>query len=281
MTIRLSANNDGSIESARYQHRPSMASAYSSFGVVTSYCNGVLQLNTSSASFGFTTHRVYANKPQSTAMRDWRDGCALAVESLIDDIAHRIGMDPVEMRMKEFLGTAHHPSPSANTASLPTPAANRSKTRRSVRDGANATGNCRTDIGWAWAVNCYHRAHCLSSATSCRKAPFPQAGFRWPRTGRLGCQRHRTGAAIRCSRSWWARSARPRHGAPLRPRRRHAHLTRASGPRQLFRPGDLHGQECRQDAAGELPRNAIAEAVSRRHGITAEELNFEHARIPT
>ena len=33
-----------------------------------------------------------------------------------------------------------------------------------------------------------------------------------------------------------------------------------------------------EDAAEQL-RNAIAEAVSRRHGIAAEELNFEHARI--
>ncbi|MEW6467673.1 MAG: molybdopterin cofactor-binding domain-containing protein [Bacteroidota bacterium] len=79
--------------------------AYGSFGVVTSYYNGVLlQAPYSIANFGFRTFRVYTNKPQSGAMRGHGAvNSRFAVESLIDDIAHRLRMDPVELRMKNFL----------------------------------------------------------------------------------------------------------------------------------------------------------------------------------
>ncbi len=79
--------------------------AYGSFGVVTSYYNGVLlQAPYKLDNFGFRTFRVYTNKPQSGAMRG--HGAVnprFAVESLIDELAHRIGMDPCELRMRNFL----------------------------------------------------------------------------------------------------------------------------------------------------------------------------------
>ncbi len=79
--------------------------AYGSFGVVTSYYNGVLlqapyRLN----NFGFRTLRVYTNKPQCGAMRGHGAvNSRFAVESLIDDLAHRLQIDPVALRMKNFL----------------------------------------------------------------------------------------------------------------------------------------------------------------------------------
>ncbi len=79
--------------------------AYGSFGVVTSYYNGVLlQAPYKLDNFGFVTHRVYTNKPQCGAMRGHGAvNTRFAVESMIDDIAHQIKMDPIEMRMKNFL----------------------------------------------------------------------------------------------------------------------------------------------------------------------------------
>lgn len=79
--------------------------AYGSFGVVTSYYNGVLlQAPYKLNNFGFRTFRVYTNKPQCGAMRGHGAvNSRFAVESLIDDISRQIKMDPVELRMKNFL----------------------------------------------------------------------------------------------------------------------------------------------------------------------------------
>jgi 4-hydroxybenzoyl-CoA reductase subunit alpha len=79
--------------------------AYGSFGVVTSYYNGVLlQAPYKLDNFGFRTFRVYTNKPQCGAMRGHGAvNSRFAVESVIDDLAHRLQMDPCELRMKNFL----------------------------------------------------------------------------------------------------------------------------------------------------------------------------------
>lgn len=79
--------------------------AYGSFGVVTSYYNGVLlQAPYKLNNFGFRTFRVYTNKPQCGAMRGHGAvNSRFAVESLIDDLAYKINMDPCELRMKNFL----------------------------------------------------------------------------------------------------------------------------------------------------------------------------------
>ena len=78
--------------------------AYGSFGVVTSYYNGVLlQAPYDIKNFGFRTYRVYTNKPQCGAMRGHGAvNTRFAAESLIDDIAHRLMIDPCAMRLKNF-----------------------------------------------------------------------------------------------------------------------------------------------------------------------------------
>jgi 4-hydroxybenzoyl-CoA reductase subunit alpha len=104
MTVKLGAGNDGILQVLDADIAID-GGAYGSFGVVTSYYNGVLlqapyRLN----NFGFKTYRVYTNKPQCGAMRGHGAvNSRFAVESLIDDIAHRIEMDPVELRLKNFL----------------------------------------------------------------------------------------------------------------------------------------------------------------------------------
>ena len=79
--------------------------AYGSFGVVTSYYNGVLlQAPYKLDNFGFKTYRVYTNKPQCGAMRGHGAvNSRFAIESIIDDIAHKLEIDPCEIRMKNFL----------------------------------------------------------------------------------------------------------------------------------------------------------------------------------
>ncbi len=79
--------------------------AYGSFGVVTSYYNGVLlQAPYDIKNFGFRTFRVYTNKPQCGAMRGHGAvNSRYAIETLIDDLAHQMKMDPCELRLKNFL----------------------------------------------------------------------------------------------------------------------------------------------------------------------------------
>jgi 4-hydroxybenzoyl-CoA reductase subunit alpha len=78
--------------------------AYGSFGVVTSYYNGVLlQAPYDIQNFGFRTFRVYTNKPQCGAMRGHGAvNSRFAVESLIDDIAYKLKVDPCELRLKNL-----------------------------------------------------------------------------------------------------------------------------------------------------------------------------------
>lgn len=104
MTIQLGANKNGLIKVLDADIAID-GGAYGSFGVVTSYYNGVLlQAPYKLDNFGFKTYRVYTNKPQCGAMRGHGAvNTRFAVESMIDDIAHQIKMDPVEMRMKNFL----------------------------------------------------------------------------------------------------------------------------------------------------------------------------------
>ncbi|MEI8280136.1 MAG: molybdopterin cofactor-binding domain-containing protein [Bacteroidota bacterium] len=104
MTIKLGANNDGILKVLDADIAID-GGAYGSFGVVTSYYNGVLlQAPYRLDNFGFKTYRVYTNKPQCGAMRGHGAvNSRFAVESMIDDIAHKIDMDPIELRKKNFL----------------------------------------------------------------------------------------------------------------------------------------------------------------------------------
>ena len=79
--------------------------AYGSFGVVTSYYNGVLlQAPYKIDNFGFRTRRVYTNKPQCGAMRGHGAvNSRYAVETIIDRLAEEVKMDPCELRLKNFL----------------------------------------------------------------------------------------------------------------------------------------------------------------------------------
>ncbi|NOX46209.1 MAG: molybdopterin-dependent oxidoreductase [Chlorobi bacterium] len=81
--------------------------AYGSFGVVTSYYNGVLLQGPYKVdNFGFRTRRVYTNKPQCGAMRG--HGAVnprYAMETAIDILAHQAKKDPCEIRLLNYLSS--------------------------------------------------------------------------------------------------------------------------------------------------------------------------------
>jgi 4-hydroxybenzoyl-CoA reductase alpha subunit len=103
MTIKLGADADGKL-SVLDADVAIDGGAYGSFGVVTSYYNGVLlQAPYDIKNFGFRTFRVYTNKPQSGAMRGHGAvNTRFAVETLIDEIAHQRKEDPCDFRMRNF-----------------------------------------------------------------------------------------------------------------------------------------------------------------------------------
>jgi 4-hydroxybenzoyl-CoA reductase alpha subunit len=104
MKVRLGADKNGMLKVLDADIAID-GGAYGSFGVVTSYYNGVLlQAPYKLNNFGFRTFRVYTNKPQCGAMRGHGAvNSRFALESLIDDISHQLKMDPVDLRMKNFL----------------------------------------------------------------------------------------------------------------------------------------------------------------------------------
>lgn len=79
--------------------------AYGSFGVVTTYYNGVLlQAPYRINNFGFRTVRVNTNKPQCGAMRGHGAvNSRFAIETIIDRLANELNIDPCELRLKNFL----------------------------------------------------------------------------------------------------------------------------------------------------------------------------------
>jgi len=104
MSVEFGANNDGLFKALDADIIID-GGAYGSFGVVTSYYNGVLlQAPYKLDNFGFRTRRVYTNKPQCGAMRGHGAvNSRYAVETIIDRLAEEIKMDPCEMRLKNFL----------------------------------------------------------------------------------------------------------------------------------------------------------------------------------
>jgi len=88
--------------------------AFGSFGVVTTYYNGVLSTGPYDIhNYRYDGKRVYTNKPPHGAMRGHGSvNSRFATETLIDELAVKLGMDPCEFRLRSFLPentlTRHH-----------------------------------------------------------------------------------------------------------------------------------------------------------------------------
>jgi CO/xanthine dehydrogenase Mo-binding subunit len=80
--------------------------AYASFGLVTAYYAG--QLLTGPYRFGtyrFDSYRMYTNKPPCGPKRGhWSVQPRFAFEVALDEAAEKLGIDPVEVRRRNFIG---------------------------------------------------------------------------------------------------------------------------------------------------------------------------------
>lgn len=106
MRHRLGAAADGRLRAVDAQTLID-GGAYASFGLVTTYYSG--QLLTAPYRFGsyrFDSTRVYTNKPACGPKRGHGSvQPRFALEVQLDKLAERLGMDPIELRRRNFLGS--------------------------------------------------------------------------------------------------------------------------------------------------------------------------------
>lgn len=105
MRFATAANKDGEITGVRSKILID-GGAYASFGLVTSYYAG--QLLTGPYRFptyAFDATRVYTNKPCCGPKRGHGSvQPRFAFEVQLDEVAERLGMDPIEIRRRNFIG---------------------------------------------------------------------------------------------------------------------------------------------------------------------------------
>jgi len=102
--MTMAASEDGIVTALELDARID-GGAWGSFGVVTTYYNGVLCMGPYRIpSFRYRGKRIYSNKPPSGAMRGHGAvNSRFAMEVTMDMLAERLGMDPIDFRMKNLL----------------------------------------------------------------------------------------------------------------------------------------------------------------------------------
>ena len=102
--MRMAASEEGLLTALELDARID-GGAWGSFGVVTTYYNGVLCMGPYRVpSFKYSGKRVYSNKPPSGAMRGHGAvNSRFAMEVTMDMLAERLGLDPIEFRLKNLL----------------------------------------------------------------------------------------------------------------------------------------------------------------------------------
>ena len=106
MWYRVGTSKDGEIRAVDARSLLD-GGAYASFGLVTTYYSG--QLLTAPyriGSYRFESTRVYTNKPACGPKRGHGSvQPRFAFEISLDKVAERIGIDPIELRRRNFMGT--------------------------------------------------------------------------------------------------------------------------------------------------------------------------------
>ncbi|HSR43588.1 MAG TPA: molybdopterin cofactor-binding domain-containing protein, partial [Longimicrobiales bacterium] len=105
MRYRTGADRDGKIRSVDARIVLD-GGAYASFGLVTTYYSGqLLCAPYEMPAYRFDSKRVYTNKPACGPKRGHGSvQPRFAIEVQLDKLAEKLGMDPVELRRKNFLG---------------------------------------------------------------------------------------------------------------------------------------------------------------------------------
>ncbi|HWG89518.1 MAG TPA: xanthine dehydrogenase family protein molybdopterin-binding subunit [Candidatus Thermoplasmatota archaeon] len=102
--MALGVNADGSLAGLEIQAVID-GGAFASFGIISTYYNGVLSMGPYKVPhFRYRGRRVYTNKVPSGAMRGHgavNSRCAL--EILLDETAEQLGMDPIDLRLKNLM----------------------------------------------------------------------------------------------------------------------------------------------------------------------------------
>jgi 4-hydroxybenzoyl-CoA reductase subunit alpha len=103
-TCRLALNKDGMIQGLDVDALID-GGAFGSFGVVTSYYNGVLCHGPYRLpSFKYQGTRIYSNRPVSGAMRGHGSvNTRMCSEVLLDEACEELGLDPIDVRLKNLL----------------------------------------------------------------------------------------------------------------------------------------------------------------------------------
>jgi CO/xanthine dehydrogenase Mo-binding subunit len=106
MWYRVGTTKDGEIKAVDARSLLD-GGAYASFGLVTTYYSGqLLTAPYTIGSYRFESTRVYTNKPACGPKRGHGSvQPRFAFEISLDKVAERIGMDPIELRRKNFMGT--------------------------------------------------------------------------------------------------------------------------------------------------------------------------------
>lgn len=105
MKFSVGAMKDGRITAVRSQNELD-GGAYSSFGLVTTYYTGqLLTAPVKMDAYEFQTTRAFTNKPACGAKRGHGSvQPRFAFECLLDEVAEKIGMDPIELRRSQDIG---------------------------------------------------------------------------------------------------------------------------------------------------------------------------------
>lgn len=100
-TMALSADGEGRLTALRTDALID-GGAWGSFGVITTYYNGVLSMGPYKIpAFDYRGRRVYTNKPPCGAMRGHGAvNSRFALETLLDEVAEGLGLDPCDIRLR-------------------------------------------------------------------------------------------------------------------------------------------------------------------------------------
>jgi len=107
MRFEVGARKDGSITAVRAKNVLD-GGAYSSFGLVTAYYSGqLLTAPVKLGAYAFDSTRVFTNKPVCGAKRGHGSvQPRFAFECLLDEVAEAIGMDPIDLRRSQDIGSS-------------------------------------------------------------------------------------------------------------------------------------------------------------------------------